>query len=229
LEAKKTILVIEDEPAMALGIADALEFEGFRVVTAGNGKQGTALARHEKPNAVLLDLMLPDVNGYQICEEIRRHDPFVPIIMLTARSQEADKIRGLDAGADDYMTKPFSPGELVARLRALFRRASRPTETVSTFKIGAATVNVMAHTLTRGKNTEQLSFYEVELLRLLHERAGQPVSREDILNKIWGIEANPTNRTIDNFIVKLRKKVERQPDKPKHILTVYGYGYKLVV
>jgi DNA-binding response OmpR family regulator len=221
-------LVIEDEPAMALGIADALGFEGFRVVTAGTGKQGCALARHEKPNAVLLDLMLPDINGYQVCEEIRRHDPFVPIMMLTARGQEADKIRGLDAGADDYVTKPFSPGELVARLRALLRRASRPTETASTFKIGAATVNLMAHTLTRGKQAEQLSFYEIELLRLLHERVGQPVGREEILNKIWGMEASPTNRTIDNFIVKLRKKIEKQPDKPKHILTVYGYGYKLV-
>ncbi len=228
METRRTILVIEDEPAMALGIADALEFEGFRVVSAGTGKQGVALARHEKPNAVLLDLMLPDVNGYQICEDIRRHDPFVPIIMLTARSQEADKIRGLDAGADDYMTKPFSPGELVARLRALFRRASRPTETASSFKIGPATVNIAAHTLSRGKTTEQLTFYEVELLRLLHERAGQPVSRDEILNKIWGIEANPSNRTIDNFVVKLRKKLEKQPEKPKHILTVYGFGYKLV-
>ena len=228
VDPKKTILVIEDEPAMALGIADALEFEGFRVVSASTGKQGMALARHEKPNAVLLDLMLPDVNGYQVCEEIRRYDAFVPIIMLTARSQEADKIRGLDAGADDYMTKPFSPGELVARLRALFRRASRPTETATTFKIGGASINVTSHSLTRGRQSEQLSFYEVELLRLLHERVGQPVSREEILNKIWGVEANPTNRTIDNFVVKLRKKIEKQPEKPKHILTVYGYGYKLV-
>jgi DNA-binding response OmpR family regulator len=228
LELRKTVLVIEDEPAMALGIADALGFEGFRVVTAGTGKQGCAIARHEKPNAVLLDLMLPDINGYQVCEEIRRHDAFVPIMMLTARSQEADKIRGLDAGADDYLTKPFSPGELVARVRALLRRANRPTETASTFKVGGATVNVMAHTLSRGKQTEQLSFYEIELLRLLHERVGQPVGREEILNKIWGMEASPTNRTIDNFVVKLRKKIEKQPDKPKHILTVYGFGYKLV-
>src|SRR6185295_16353195 len=207
-----------DEPAMALGIADALGFEGFRVVTAGTGKQGCAIARHDMPNAVLLDLMLPDINGYQVCEEIRRHDAFVPIMMLTAREQEADKIRGLDAGADDYLTKPFSPGELVARVRALIRRASRPTETSSTFKVGGATVNVMAHTLSRGKQVEQLSFYEIELLRLLHEKVGQPVGREEILNKIWGMEASPTNRTIDNFIVKLRKKSEKQPDKPKHIL-----------
>lgn len=228
MELRKTILVIEDEPHIALGLKDALEFEGFRVFTAATGREGMALARQEKPNAVLLDLMLPDMNGYQICEELRRHDAFVPILMLTAKSQEADKIRGLDVGADDYVTKPFSIGELIARIRALFRRINRPADTF-VFKIGAATVNVSAHTVTRdGKRSETLSFYEVELLRLLHERSGQPVSREEILNKIWGLDASPTNRTIDNFIVKLRKKVEKRPDKPEHILTVYGYGYKLV-
>ncbi len=229
MEARKTILVIEDEPHILLGLKDALSFEGYRVVTASCGKEGLTQARAERPHVVLLDLMLPDMNGYQICEELRRQDAFMPIIMLTARSQEADKIRGLDAGADDYVTKPFSVGELVARIRALFRRTGRPVEN-STFKIGEVTVNVAAHTVQRGtkKEAEQLSFYEVELLRLLHERSGQPVSREEILNKIWGVDANPTNRTIDNFIVKLRKKVEKRPDKPEHILTVYGYGYKLV-
>jgi DNA-binding response OmpR family regulator len=152
----------------------------------------------------------------------------VPIIMLTAKSQEADKIRGLDAGADDYVTKPFSVGELVARLRALFRRTQRPAE-VSSFRIGEVAVNLAQHSVERaGKAPESLSFYEVELLRLLHERVNQPVSRDEILNKIWGLEASPTNRTIDNFIVKLRRKVELQPDKPEHILTVYGFGYKLV-
>ncbi len=229
MEAKKTILVIDDEPHITLGLKDALEFEGFRVVTAGNGKDGVQLARQEHPHAILLDLMLPDVNGYQVCEDVRRFDAFVPIIMLTAKSQEADKIRGLDAGADDYVTKPFSVGELVARIRAIFRRANRPSEG-ATFNIGKLTVNVSAHTLERaGKQAESLSFYEVELLRMLHERAGQPVSREEILNKIWGVDANPTNRTIDNFIVKLRRKIEKSPDKPEHILTVYGFGYKLVV
>ncbi len=229
MEARKTILVIEDEPHILLGLKDALSFEGYRVVTASCGKEGLTQARAERPHVVLLDLMLPDMNGYQICEELRRQDAFMPIIMLTARSQEADKIRGLDAGADDYVTKPFSVGELVARIRALFRRTGRPVEN-STFRIGEVTVNVAAHTVQRGtkKEAEQLSFYEVELLRLLHERSGQPVSREEILNKIWGVDANPTNRTIDNFIVKLRKKVEKRPDKPEHILTVYGYGYKLV-
>jgi len=229
MEAKKTILVIDDEPHITLGLKDALEFEGFRVVTASNGKDGAQLARQEHPHAILLDLMLPDVNGYQVCEDVRRFDAFVPIIMLTAKSQEADKIRGLDAGADDYVTKPFSVGELVARIRAIFRRTNRPSES-ATFNLGKLTVNVAAHTLERaGKQPESLSFYEVELLRMLFERAGQPVSREEILNKIWGVDANPSNRTIDNFIVKLRRKIEKHPDKPEHILTVYGFGYKLVV
>jgi DNA-binding response OmpR family regulator len=226
MDPKKTILVVEDEPQLALGLKDALEFEGFKVVTCGTGREGAQLARTERPHAVLLDLMLPDINGYQVCEEIRRSDAIVPILMLTAKSQEADKIRGLDAGADDYVTKPFSVGELVARLRAIFRRTQRASEAQS-FTIGDVTINLSAHSLQRGKDVESLSFYEVELLRLLHERVGQPVSRDEILNKIWGLEATPSNRTIDNFIVKLRRKIERSPDKPEHILTVYGFGYKL--
>jgi DNA-binding response OmpR family regulator len=226
--SRKKILIIEDEPHIVLGLTDALEFEGFAVVSAGKGKDGVLLARQEKPDAILLDLMLPDTNGFKVCEDVRRSDPFVPIIMLTARGQEVDKIRGLDAGADDYVTKPFSVGELIARLRAIFRRAARPNESaVEAFTVGQVTVNMTAHTMARGSQVEQLSFYEVELLRLLHERLGQPVSREEILQKIWGVEAGPSNRTVDNFIVKLRKKVEKSPDKPEHILTVYGFGYKL--
>jgi len=227
---KKTILIIEDEPQIVLGLKDALEFEGFRVVATGKGKDGAMLARSEAPDAVILDLMLPDMNGYGVCEDIRRWSAFVPIIMLTARSQEIDKIRGLDAGADDYVTKPFSVNELIARIRAIFRRAARtPASAPEVMDIGAAQVNFTAHTLSSRDETLQLSFYEVELLRLLVERAGQPVSREEILSKIWGLEASPTNRTVDNFIVKLRKKVEDAPDKPKHILTVYGFGYKLAL
>jgi DNA-binding response OmpR family regulator len=228
MDAKRTILVIEDEPHIALGLKDALEFEGFGVVTAATGRAGMQLAQRDRPDAILLDLMLPDLNGYQVCEGVRRTNQFVPIIMLTAKSQEADKIRGLEVGADDYVTKPFSVGELVARIRAIFRRTHRPSETL-TFKLGAATINIAAHSLERdGKKPEQLSFYEVELLRYLFERKGQAVSRDELLDKIWGLEANPSNRTIDNFIVKLRKKIERSLDKPEHILTVYGFGYKLV-
>ncbi|MFO0658417.1 MAG: response regulator transcription factor [Polyangiaceae bacterium] len=227
---KRTILIIEDEPHIVLGLKDALEFEGFSVVSAGKGKEGVALARQENPDAVLLDLMLPDINGYQVCQELRRWNAFVPVIMLTARSQEVDKIRGLDSGADDYVTKPFSVGELIARIRALFRRVNRVPEGVrEKIVLSDIEIDLTAHTATRGTEIQQLTFYEIELMRVLFERVGQPVSRDELLEKIWGLEANATNRSVDNCIVKLRKKVEPQPDKPKHILTVYGYGYKLVV
>src|SRR5258708_26184060 len=145
MPAKKTILIIEDEPHIVLGLKDALELEGFPVASAGKGREGVTLARHEKPDAVLLDLMLPDVNGYKVCEELRRWSPFVPIIMLTARSQELDKIRGLDAGADDYVTKPFSIGELIARIRAIFRRTARiPRGAPDVIDVGQAAVNLTA-------------------------------------------------------------------------------------
>jgi len=226
--SRKTILVVDDEPHIVLGLRDALEFEGFRVIAAGQGGQGVALARSEAPDAVILDLMLPDMNGYAVCEELRRIRPQVPIVMLTARSQETDKIRGLDSGADDYVTKPFSVNELIARMRAVFRRAARGGASVpELLTIGDATVNLTSHTVVVGGREHALSFYEVELLRMLAERAGQPVSRDEMLSKIWGLEASPTNRTVDNFIVKLRKKIEKSPDKPQHILTVYGFGYKL--
>lgn len=224
----RTILLVEDDPALALGLRDTLEFEGFSVVHADRGGEGLSLALKTKPDCVILDLMLPDMNGYQICEQLRTHDAIVPIIMLTARGQEADKIRGLDAGADDYVTKPFSVGELVARIRAMFRRGAHSQGPTTRFSIGDVIVDTAAHTLTRGQESTQITFYEIELLKLLHERIGQPVSRDDILDKVWGAKSTPTNRTVDNFVVKLRKKLEPSPDKPKHILTVYGFGYKLV-
>jgi len=223
------ILLVEDDPSLALGLCDTLEFEGFRVEHARTGQEGIAAARKDHPDCIILDLMLPDTNGYRVCQQIRANDAVVPIIMLTARSQEADKIRGLDAGADDYVTKPFSVGELVARIRAIFRRMQRGTRPDAPLEIGDAEIDPTAQVLRRGRNETKLSFYEVQLLKLLHERAGQPVSRDEILDKVWGIEASPNNRTVDNFVVKLRKKLEPQPDEPRHILTVYGVGYKLVV
>jgi DNA-binding response OmpR family regulator len=228
VESEQSILLVEDDPALALGLVDALEFEGFAVHHAKTGGEAVRLASAKKPTVILLDLMLPDMNGYQVCEQVRRLDAHVPIVMLTARSQEADKIRGLDAGADDYVTKPFSLGELVARIRAILRRASRTVATPGPFRIGDAEIDPVRQVLVRDGEEQQLGFYEVELLRLLHARAGQPVSRDEILDAIWGLEASPTNRTVDNFVVKLRKKIEPQPDKPRHILTVYGVGYKLV-
>lgn len=227
MENPKTILIVDDEPQILLGLTDALEFEGFRVVTAATGAEAVSTHRRERPDAVLLDLMLPDQNGYQVCQQIRETDARVPVIMLTARAQESDKIRGLDFGADDYVTKPFSVGELTARIRALFRRTESTAESLE-FSLGNVTVNLTAHTVTQGDRSEALSFYEVELLRLLYEKKGQPVSREDILKKVWGLTKNPGNRTIDNFVVKLRRKIERKPNQPEHILTVYGFGYKLI-
>jgi DNA-binding response OmpR family regulator len=228
--AKKTILIVDDEPHIVMGLRDALEFEGFRVISAANGREGIALARTESPDAIILDLMLPDLNGYAVCEEVRRINALVPIVMLTARSQEADKVRGLDAGADDYVTKPFGVNELIARVRAIFRRAARGVASVpETLAIGDVTVSLSTQTVRARGREHTLSFYEVELLRMLAERAGQPVSRDEILSKIWGLEGSSTNRTVDNFIVKLRKKIEKSPEKPQHILTVYGFGYKLAM
>ena len=228
---KKRVLIVEDEPDIVRGLSDALAFEGFSVAATGLGEEGVRRMREEGADCVILDLMLPDLNGYQVCEAIRTFNSLVPIIILTARGQESDKIRGLEAGADDYMTKPFSIGELLARIGAIFRRLHRMPQQ-ETIAIGDAIVNLKKHVLVRAKKEMQLTFYEVELLRLLYERAGEPVSRDEILDKIWGIEAYPSNRTVDNFIVKLRRKVEPRGDgddyEPRHILTVYGTGYKLV-
>jgi DNA-binding response OmpR family regulator len=228
--SSRTILLVEDDPSLALGLCDTLEFEGFRVFHAKTGAEGVEHAREHGPDCIILDLMLPDMNGYQVCTEIRERDPAVPIIMLTARSQEADKIRGLDSGADDYVTKPFSVNELVARIRAVFRRLDRTSSAPGEagFRIGEVLIDVLGQTVHRGREKLPLSFYEVQLLKLLYDRSGQPVSRDEILDKVWGVDANPTNRTVDNFVVKLRKKIEPAADKPRHILTVYGVGYKLV-
>ncbi|HJZ85122.1 MAG TPA: response regulator transcription factor [Polyangia bacterium] len=225
---KKRILIIEDEPDIVRGLRDALEFEGFEVAAANEGREGIKLARDRGADCVILDLMLPDLNGYSVCQDIRKTNAVVPIIMLTARGEESDKIRGLEVGADDYVTKPFSVGELLARIKAMFRRLHRAESVPETIRIGEVEIDLKKHQLARGRRTEALSFYEVELLKLLHERAEQPVSRDEILDKIWGIEAYPTNRTVDNFIVKLRRKIESDHKQPRHILTVYGYGYKLV-
>jgi DNA-binding response OmpR family regulator len=225
---RRRILVIEDEPDIARGLRDALEFEGFEVTTAGLGREGIKCLRERGADLVILDLMLPDINGFTVCEEMRQSHPVVPIIMLTARSQETDKIRGLEAGADDYVTKPFSVGELVARINAIFRRLHRGSANDEAIQIGPATIYPRRHELVRNRRTVALSFYEVEILRLLHERAGEPVAREEILEKIWGVSGYGSSRSVDNFVVKLRKKIEEDASSPRHIVTIYGTGYKLL-
>lgn len=224
----RKILVIEDEPDIVRGLRDALEFEGFEVQAQGSGGEGLHAAAEWGPDCVLLDLMLPDENGYRICEILRGRDPVVPIIILTAKAQEVDKVRGLEAGADDYVTKPFSVAELIARINAIFRRQARLATHEEAFDIGAWRINTRKHTMSRGRSSKRLTFYELEVLKLLRERAEEPVTREEILEKIWGVSPSPTNRTVDNFIVKLRRKLEEDQKNPQHILTVYGLGYKLV-
>src|SRR5664279_3418323 len=224
---RRRVLVIEDEPDIARGLRDALEFEQFDVSTSSHGREGIKVLRERGADLVILDLMLPDINGFTVCEEIRQSHPVVPIIMLTARSQETDKIRGLEVGADDYVTKPFSIGELIARINAIFRRLYRSVSD-DAIQIGQATIFPRRHELVRNRKTVTLSFYEVEILRLLHERAGEPVSREEILEKIWGVSGYGSSRSVDNFVVKLRKKIEADASSPRHIVTIYGTGYKLL-
>src|SRR5213593_1584647 len=221
------ILVVEDEREMAGGLRDIFEFEGYEVITAETGKEGLQAVSRKEPDCIILDLMLPDINGYQVCEEIRRQKCNTPIIMLTAKGQDYDKIRGLEVGADDYMTKPFSVGELLARVKAILRRTGRAVEDLDLVRVGPALVDVKHFRVRRGKEQHSLSHYEVELFKLLYENANQPVSRDKILDRVWGTENYPTNRTVDNFIVRLRKKIEQDYKNPKHILTIYGIGYKL--
>ncbi|MBN1568862.1 MAG: response regulator transcription factor [Acidobacteria bacterium] len=220
------ILVIEDEKEMARGLKDILEYDGYEVVTVETGKEGIQAASRREPDCIILDLMLPDISGYEVCEQIRRKHR-IPILMLTAKSQDHDKIRGFKVGADDYLTKPFSVGELSARVMALLRRHGQYAQEMDLIRIGPNTVDVKHFIILRGEKEYSMSHYEVELFKLLYSHANQPVTRDEILDKVWGTDNFPTNRTVDNFIVKLRKKLEEDYRNPRHILTIYGIGYKL--
>lgn len=220
------IFVIEDEKEMARGLKDILEFEGYEVETAETGRAGLQALGRETPDCIILDLMLPDMNGYEVCEQIRKKLN-TPILMLTAKAQDHDKILGLKVGADDYLTKPFSVGELLARVMALLRRRGQYAQDVDWIRIGPSQVDVKHFIVRRGKEEYSMSHYEVELFKLLYAHAGEPVNRDEILDKVWGTDKYPTNRTVDNFIVKLRKKIEEDYRNPRHILTIYGVGYKL--
>lgn len=221
----RRLLLVEDDPALALGLRDTMEFEGFRVIHTKRGNAAIEMVHSLHPDVVVLDLMLPDVNGYEVCRKIRELSANIPVIMLTARSQETDKIRGFDAGADDYLTKPFSVAELVARVHALLRR-STPQLIERPFDVGRVTVHAHKHLLVRGDETFHLSHHEMGVLVTLHDAQGSPVSREDLLQRVWKNE-RPSSRTIDNIILRLRRWVEDDPADPQNILTVYGVGYKL--
>jgi two-component system alkaline phosphatase synthesis response regulator PhoP len=226
----KRILVIEDEPQMLLGLRDNLELEGYEVQTAADGDEGLQKALAFQPDLVILDVMLPRKNGFDVCRELRARSNATPVVMLTARNQETDKVLGLELGADDYVTKPFSITELLARVRAVLRRAgSRPaTSEADSCRIGDLDIDFRVHQARRGKQRVEFTAREFELLRYFVTHVGQVVTREQILNEVWGYEEFPTTRTIDNFVAKLRQKIEKAPHAPEHILTIHGSGYKFV-
>ena len=226
----KRILVIEDEPQMLLGLRDNLELEGYEVQTAADGDEGLQKAASFQPDLVILDVMLPRKNGFDVCRELRARSIATPVVMLTARNQETDKVLGLELGADDYVTKPFSITELLARVRAVLRRSGgRPAAgATDTYRIGDLEIDFRIHQARRGKQRVEFTAREFELLRYFVTHIGQVVTREQILNEVWGYEEFPTTRTIDNFVAKLRQKIERSPHAPEHILTIHGSGYKFV-
>ena len=224
-----TILVIEDDPAILRGLADNLKFESYAVITAANGEAGLDAALRQKPDLIILDLMLPRLSGYEVCRKLRAAGNPVPIIMLTARGEETDRVLGLDLGADDYVTKPFSVREVLARVRSLLRRvqparAPMPDE----LQFGDVAVDFRSYEATRAGKPLEMTRKEFGVLRFLASRAGEVVTREELLNEVWGYENYPTTRTVDNHIAGLRAKIERDPAEPEFLRTVHGVGYKFM-
>ena len=227
------ILIIEDEPTVRSGLEDNLALEGYRVVASDNGVNGIELFKQEQPDLVILDVMMPGIDGLEVCRQIRALHAGIPIIMLTAKCGEVDKVVGLELGADDYLTKPFAMRELFARIKAVMRRtfAVAPTNgngSDDKLTFGKVEVDFRTYRANREGVELELSAKEFELLRFLSQQPDVPVSRDQLLDQVWGYNNYPTTRTVDNFIARLRQKVEESPEKPRHILTVHGVGYKFV-
>jgi two-component system alkaline phosphatase synthesis response regulator PhoP len=222
------ILIVEDEPDMILGLKDNFEFEGYEVVTASDGAAGLERARTEKPDLIVLDIMLPKLSGLEVCKTLRGEGFSAPIIMLTARGQEIDKVVGLELGADDYVTKPFSIRELLARVRAILRRSEGQKKRLARYRFSDIDLDFEAYRATRGGQPLELSPREFELLRYLIERKGETVTRDRLLEDVWGYESYPSTRTVDTHIAKLRAKIGDSGAEPRWILTIHGMGYKFV-
>lgn len=230
---KTKILVVEDDPHISLGLEEILKGEDFDVTVCPRGDKAVEAVARTRPALVVLDVMLPGANGFEICKQLRAKKAGVPILMLTAKGQEMDKVIGLDSGADDYVTKPFGVRELVARIHALLRRAqsaaAKEPVADSTFQIGGATIDPKKFEIRRGKVTEELTARELKLLQLFHAHPGEVFSRDKLLNEVWGYNYYGTTRTLDQVIVQLRKKLGDSGDAPKYLITVHGVGYKLAV
>jgi DNA-binding response OmpR family regulator len=223
-----TILVVEDDPAMIAGLKDNLEIEAYRVLTATNVRQGRVAALRGKPDLIVLDVMLPDGDGVSLCRELRAQGLQQPIIMLTARGEEMDKVLGFEGGADDYIVKPFGLRELLARIHAQLRRHSGMGHIQGPVAVGMAVVDFRRHQLSRDGVLLEVSAKELELLRYLVQHRGEVVSRDTLLSEVWGHQREVATRTVDNFIVRLRKKIEADSADPHFLITVHGSGYKLV-
>jgi DNA-binding response OmpR family regulator len=222
------ILIVEDEPNMVAGLRDNFEFEGHQVITAGDGVAGLERAIAESPDLVILDVMMPRMSGLDVCKQLKSKRPSIPIIMLTARGQEVDKVVGLELGADDYVTKPFSIRELLARVKAVLRRSRVVPKTDDKYAFGEVEVNLRSCQVSRKGLAIEFSSKEFELLKYFLIHPGETLSRDRLLEDVWGYDRFPTTRTVDAHIVRLRQKVEPKPDVPRFILTVHGTGYKFV-
>ena len=227
--SRERILVVEDDPAILTGLVDLLEGEGFEVRSARDGAAALRAYQAEPPSLILLDVMIPEKSGLDVCREVRRRDPLTPIVMLTAKGQEVDKVIGLELGADDYIVKPFGVGELLARVRAALRRAAVRTESardVRPLEFGDVRVDPRTFAGTKSGRSFAVTAREIELLRFFLARDGEVVERFSLLDEIWGVRYEGTTRTLDQHIAKLRQKVEDDPAAPRFIQTVYGVGYR---
>ena len=222
------ILIVEDEPNMVAGLRDNFEYEGYEVITAPDGVAGLERALKEKPDLVILDVMMPRMSGLDVCKQLKAKRASVPIIMLTARGQEVDKVVGLELGADDYVTKPFSIRELLARVKAVLRRAHIVPKEQDRYAFGDVEVNLRSCQVSRSGKSLDFSSKEFDLLKYFLCHPGETLSRDRLLEEVWGYERFPTTRTVDTHIVRLRQKVEPKPEEPRFILTVHGTGYKFV-
>jgi DNA-binding response OmpR family regulator len=227
-ERKTRILIVEDEPAMVQGLRDNFEYEGYEVISAADGMDGLNRAIADQPDLVVLDVMMPKMSGLDVCKQLKARKPSMPIIMLTARGQEIDKVVGLELGADDYVTKPFSIRELMARVKAVLRRASPQAATAEIYRFSDVEVNVRSNEVLRGGQPVELSSKEFALLAYFVAHPAETLSRDRLLDAVWGYENYPTTRTVDAHIVHLRQKLEPNPEEPRFILTVHGSGYKFV-
>jgi len=224
------LLLVEDEAHLAELIQDNLEVEGWSVEHAGDGEQALEKLRAEAFALVVLDVMLPGIDGFEVCERLRAEGREVPVLFLTARNENDDRVRGLEAGGDDYLTKPFDLRELILRVRAILKRAQwmdEPSRAGDRLQLGDRTVDLRSFTVRHGERETRLSTKETLILRCLAERAGEVVSRAEILDRVWGYDAFPTTRTIDNFVVRLRRVLEPDPAAPRYLHTIRGTGYRL--